>query len=240
MHAHRTFCVFLASILATVANAADLSARHADYVLLRDDRVVGEASYTLTRNGPREWTLIGSIQAHAGMARLAGLDLRERSDFIWVDGAAHGVRYELTQHSAFKQRHRTIDFAATAGEAHVRDDGKDYHYPIPPDAIDRNTVAIALGAARIDGAREVVLHVAQRDHVEAQRFTFTNEEVVRVPAGRFTAVRVERVDAPGKLRAWYAPNLGPLPLRLEQIQGDGSVLVLALREGGDAGRSLGR
>jgi hypothetical protein len=51
-----------------------------------------------------------------------------------------------------------------------------------------------------------------------------------VPAGNFKAVRMERTDARGKARSWYAPNVTTLPLRVEQVQGDGSTIVMELRQ----------
>jgi len=72
--------------------------------------------------------------------------------------------------------------------------------------------------------------VAVKDHVEQQRFQAHGTEKISIPAGSFDAVRVERTDATGKGTSWYAPSASVLPLRIEQVQGDGSKIVMELRQ----------
>jgi hypothetical protein len=221
--------VLLATAHAATPVAADLKPQQAVYAVTRDGQVIGEATYSLAPAGDGVWTLESVTRGSAGMAKLVGLDVHEQSTFRWDHGAAEGLHYDYRQDAAIKHKRRTIDFDWRAGEAHVRDNGKDFRYAITPGTIDRNTVALALGTALAAGARTATLAVAQKDHLEQQRFEVQAEESVSVPAGTFRTRRVERTDAAGKARSWYAPEVGLLPLRLEQTQGDGSTIVLELR-----------
>jgi hypothetical protein len=215
---------------AAAAAGADLKPQHAVYAVVRDGKPIGDATYSLASNPDGSWTLESITKGSAGMARLVGLDVREQSTFRWENGQPQGVRYDYKQDAAIKHKQRTIDFDWQAHEAHVRDNGKDFSYAIEPGTIDRSTVAVQLGMLLASGAHDASLSVAQKDHLEQQRFAAQGEESISVPAGTFKAIRVERTDVSGKARSWYAPNLTSLPLRVEQVQGDGSTIVMELRQ----------
>lgn len=211
-------------------SSLDLKATHAVYAVQRDGKTIGDASYTLATNNDGSWTLESVTKGSAGMAKLVGLDVREQATFRWEHGKAQGVRYDYKQDAVIKHKRRSIDFDWQAHQAHVRENGKDFSYAIEPGTIDRSTVAVALGVALANGAHEATLNVAQKDHLEQQRFEARPEENITVPAGSFKAVRMERTDASGKARSWYAPEVTTLPLRVEQVQGDGSTIVMELRQ----------
>jgi len=230
MHKHLSIVFAFSVAVAASASAADLKPMSATYAVARDGKSVGDASYTLNANRDGSWTLLSVTHGSAGMAKLVGLNVREESTFRWQDGKPQGLRYAYKQDAAIKHKQRDIDFDWNAGQARVRDNGKDFAYPIPPGAIDRSTVALALGTAVADGARVATFAVAVKDHIEQQRFETRGEEKVDVPAGSFNAISIERTDAAGKARSWYAPNVAALPVRVEQIQGDGSTIVMELKQ----------
>jgi hypothetical protein len=215
---------------ASVAQAASLKPMSATYVVVRDGKAIGDASYTLSANPDGSWTLHSATKGSAGMAKLVGLDVREESTFRWAEGKAEGLHYDYKQDAAIKSKRREIDFDWQARQAHVRDNGKSFAYEIPAGTIDRSTVALALGMALAEGANGATLPVAAKEHVEQQRFESRGEEKLDVPAGSFKATRIERTDTPGKARSWYAPSVTTLPLRVEQTQGDGSVIVMELKQ----------
>lgn len=217
-------------VLVAPVAGADLKPQHAVYSVVRDGKAVGDATYSLASNPDGSWTLQSITKGTAGMAKLFGLDVHEESTFRWASGRPEGVRYDYKQDAAIKHKQRSIDFDWRTGEAHVRDNGKDFNYAIAPGTIDRSTVAVALGMYLAGGARDATLSVAQKDHLEQQRFEAQAEETVSVPAGKFQATRMERTDAAGKARSWYATSVTTLPVRVEQVQGDGSTIVMELRQ----------
>jgi hypothetical protein len=225
----KTFYLFAALTFASGIVAANLKPMSATYSVVRDGKAIGDANYTLVANPDGTWTLRSQTHGSAGMAKLLGLDVREESTFRWADGKPQGLHYDYKQDAAIKSKRREIDFDWNAQQARVRDNGKSFAYAIPQGAIDRSTVAIALGQAVAAGAQDAMLPVAARDHIEQQTFAARGEEKISVPAGSFNAVRIERTDVAGKARSWYAPGVTMLPLRVEQTQGDGSVIVMELR-----------
>jgi len=222
--------VFALLAVAGSAGAAALQPLTATYSVVRDGKPIGDANYSLSANPDGTWTLRSQTRGSAGMAKLLGLNVREESTFRWSDGKAQGLHYDYSQDAAIKSKRREIDFDWNTQQARVRDNGKNFAYAIPHGTIDRSTVAVALGQAVAAGAHEATLPVAAKDHIEQQTFAARGEEKITVPAGSYNAVRVERTDAAGKARSWYAPNVTALPLRVEQTQGDGSMIVMELRK----------
>jgi hypothetical protein len=219
----------LLASLSTGAYAADLKPITASYTVTRDGKNVGDATYTLSSNPDGTWTLRSQTHGTSGMARLAGLDVREESTFNWRNDSAVGLHYDYRQDATFKHSAQTIDFDNGAKQAHVKDSKGNFDYAIPDGAMDRSSLYLVLGHAVASGTKDITLAVAGRDHVEQQHFAARGEESIEVPAGKFKAVAFERVDMAGKARSWYSPTT-LLPLRIEKTQGDGSTITLELKQ----------
>lgn len=220
--------LFAAGLLALSVSAfadATLKPEQAAYTVTRDGKAIGTATYALAANADGTWTLHSETRGTGGMAKLLGLDVREDSVFGLRDGRLQGLRYDYRQDAAIKHKQRSIDFDAHAGQIHVRDNGKDFRYALVDGAIDRSTVAVALGLALANGATSVTLPVAVRDRVEMQQYMVRGGAVIDLPGGRYEATEIDRTDAPGKvMKSWYAQGL--LPVRVEQPQHDGKAIVL--------------
>lgn len=219
-------------LLATLSpgiGASELKPTTASYTVTRDGKAVGDSTYTLAANADGTWTLRSQTHGTSGMARLAGLDVREESTFNWRNDRAVGLRYDYRQDATFKHSAQTIDFDHAAKQARVKDSKGNFDYAIPDGAMDRSSLYLVLGHAAASGVKDVTVPVAGRDHVEQQHFSARAEESIDVPAGKFKAIAFERVDMAGKARSWYSPS-SLLPLRIEKAQGDGSVIVLELKQ----------
>ena len=218
----------IASLLSGNALAATLKPVTATYTVLRDGKPVGDSTYSLAANPDGTWTLRSETHGTSGMARLAGLDVREESTFHWRNDSAAGIRYDYRQDATFKHSSQTIDFDQAGGQARVKDSKGNFEYTIPQGAMDRASLYLVLGQAAASGQRDLTVPVAGRDHVEQQHFVAQAAEDITVPAGKFKATAFERVDMRGKARTWYSAT-SPLPLRIEKTQGDGSTILLELK-----------
>lgn len=228
----RRLVPLLALCLATAAAGAAPAPFQLQYVVSRDGKVIGTSQVRLDAADAGTWTLLTETHGTNGMARLLGLEVREQSRLRWRDGRAEGLSYDYRQDAAIKHKQRHAEFDWGAGEVRVSEGSKAYRYAVEAGTLDRHSVALALGEALAAGRREAQLAVAVKDHVEQQRYRVAAEEDLRLPAGRYRALKVERTDAPGKIVSWYDPAVAPMPLRLEQTQGDGSVIVMELQRVG--------
>ncbi|MFT3792626.1 MAG: DUF3108 domain-containing protein [Rudaea sp.] len=219
--------LFLALVTGTLC-AEELKPANAVYTVTRDGSAIGDSNFSLKQNGDGTWTLVSETKGTSGKARLLGIDVREESVFRWNGGKPQSVVYDYRQSSMIKSRTRHIEFDAGARQAHSQENKDRFTYPTPPGTTDRGALQLLLAAAVVDGAHEISVPVAVRDRVEQQRYVVANRETVQVPAGSFAATRVERGD--GKAVNWYAPSVGLLPVKVQQISGDGSTVVLELKQ----------
>ncbi len=215
----------LLALPALVFGAA-LTPEQANYAVSRDAKVIGTATYSLGANADGTWTLHSETRGTGGMAKLFGLDVREDSTFALRDGQLQGLRYSYEQDAAIRHKRRRIDFDWNARQIRVRDNGKDFRYATQPGTIDRSAAAVALGIALASGQTTITLPVAVRDRVQMQRYAVRGDSVIDLPGGRHAATEIERTDMPGKAKSWYAPGASVLPLRVEQVQHDGSIIVM--------------
>lgn len=218
--------VCLALLLPLAATAAPKPFA-ATYHVSRNGKPVGETTMTLLERGDGTWTLTSQTKGTAGMARMLGLDVKEESQFRWKDGKPEGVAYDFRQDATFKSKERHTDFDWKEGEVRVVDNKEQFRYAIKPGTMDRHSVGVALVQALSGEAKETTLTVATKDHLESQRFTVAANEDVSVPAGKYAAKRVDRVDMANKGRSWVAAEV-PAPVKVEQVQGDGGTIVMEL------------
>jgi hypothetical protein len=204
----------------------------ATYNVSQGGQSMGVATVTLRAAGNGEWIYGKDVKGTDGLAALLGASVKESSRFRWKGDMPEAISYDYQLQSAVKQkqRHLTVDWARNRVTV---DEGKGaQNYPASPGMVERNTLALALGLALRDGRQQIALPVAVRQEVQTQNFEVTGKETVEVPAGSFTAERVDRTDADRGFSAWYAPDRYPLPVKLSQHDGGDLTMELVSYRGG--------
>jgi hypothetical protein len=189
------------------------------YQVSRDGAPMGEATVSLHASGHGEWVFSKDIKGTAGLAAMLGADDRESSSFRWKGDVPEAISYDYRLTTGIKNKRRQLRVDWPKNRVTVDEGKRTLTYPASPGMVERNTLPLALGLALRDGLRQVVLPVAVRQEVQTQRFAVTGKENVKVPAGSFLAMRVERTDADRGFSAWYAPARYPLPVKLSQHDG---------------------
>lgn len=213
-------------MLSCAAMAAPPQPFSATYQVLQDGELLGEATVRLQPAGGGDWTYSKQMEGTAGLAALLGANLRESSRFAWKGDVPEAISYDYELDSALKkkQRHLRVDWPNQRVSV---DEGKGAHrYAAVAGMVERNTTALAIGMALRDGRQQIALPVAVRQRVETQRFAVNGKETVKVPAGSFHAVRVDRTDTSKDFSAWYAPDRYLLPVRLSQREGGNLTMQL--------------
>ena len=201
------------------APAATPTSFTATYNVLQSGEPMGVATVTLRPAGNGEWIYRKDVKGTGGLAAMLGADVTEASRFRWNGHVPEAISYDyrLVASIKNKQRHMAVNWAT--GQVTV-DEGKGPQtYPASPGMVERNTTPLALGLALRDGKQQVALPVAVRQAVQTQNFKITGREAIKVPAGSFKAVRVDRTDADRGFSAWYAPDRYPLPVKLSEHDG---------------------
>ncbi|MEO7064336.1 MAG: DUF3108 domain-containing protein [Dokdonella sp.] len=228
--------VFALAICASApAFAADTALKpfHADYATLRNGSEVGHTTLDLADNGDGSWTLHSETRGTSGLAKLAGIHIVETSHFRWKDGHPEALVYDYKQEGAFKQRTRHAGFDWKANEVRVSEGGQDFNYATTPGLIDRQSVTLALASDLMRGANTFDYKVAVKDRIEDMRYTRGATETLKVPAGEFKAVLMQRdgesgADRKRVARSWFAESLGWLPVQIEQTEKKGDTVTLKL------------
>jgi hypothetical protein len=193
----------------------------ATYRVLQDDQPIGEAIITLKSVGNGQWEYRNQSRGTAGMAAALGASSSETTRLRWNGSTPETMSYDYRMDAAIKSKHRHTEVDWNARKVSV-DDGKGpMNYASTPGLVDRNLVPLAVGLALRGGQHEVTLPVAVKREVERQQYKVTGQQAVRVPAGSFQTMRVERADADRAFSAWYAQAY-PVPVQLAQ-RGDGDL-----------------
>lgn len=210
-----------------LAAAAAPKAFTATYEVLRGGSAIGRSTLTLRADGPATWTYASNMEGTSGLAALLGADVRETSRFRWKDGRPEALSYDYKLDAAIKskQRHLRVDWKADRVDV---DDGRKgtFRYAPKPGLVERHSLPLALAWALQDGKRTIALPVAVQDRVQTQRFEVTGDETVKVPAGTFHALRVDRTDDNKSFSAWFAPDRFPVPVKLAQSDGGDITMLL--------------
>ena len=202
-----------------VPAAPTLTAFTATYRVTQGGMPLGDANVTLREAGNGEWVYSKSVKGSGGMAALLAANLEESSRFRWKGAVPEAISYDYALTSAVKSKQRRLRVDWAKKQVSV-DEGKGAKtYPAVPGLVERNTLALAIGMALRGGSTNVALPVAVKQQVETENFKVTGKEAVKVPAGSFDAVRVERTDADRGFSAWYVPDRYPLPVKLSQHDG---------------------
>lgn len=215
----------------SLALAAPPHAFTATYRVLRGGEAIGDATVSLAPLGNGEWTYRKQVHGTSGLAAMLGANVQETSRLRWKGDTPEAISYDYRLDAAIKskQRHLSVDWARQQVSV---DEGKGVTtYAAVPGMVERNTVALAIGAALREGEQQIALPVAVRQGVETERFKVSGKEKVTVPAGDFQAVRVDRTDADRGYSAWYVPTRYPLPVKLSQHEGGDLTLELVRFDG---------
>ncbi len=217
-------------------NAAMPFPYRAEYEVRSDGKPVGHATVELRRDGIGQWVLTSHTRGERGMAAMAGLDVRESSRFAFdpANGQLRSLDYRYRQKAAFRSRERSVAFDAANGRIVSRDGGREYRLGYRTDALDRQTVTLALARDLALGRREGLSYfVADREQVSEHRYRFAGEETVATPAGDLAAIKLEREregDAHRQTTSWLGTAQGYAPLRVVQVESNGSRYEMRLEK----------
>ncbi|MDZ7829616.1 MAG: DUF3108 domain-containing protein [Halofilum sp. (in: g-proteobacteria)] len=176
---------------------------------------VGEAAFALEADG-EAWRYYSRVKPEGLYALLVG----SVEDMAWLemhDGALRPVRF-IHDEDGDKDDIR-IDFEWSEGTARIRRRGQESSLSITPGTHDQFSAMLAVMQAFASGHERLQLPSID-DGGEAEPLTFVREgsTSVKTPSGTFDTVHVQRVRKNSKreTESWLAPELGWIPVRIDQ------------------------
>ena len=211
--------LFSSAIACAAPTAVPIKPFHAEYVALRDGKPLGVTTIEWRTNPDGTYTLRTSTKGTSGLAKLAGLDVSEESTVRWRDGVPETTQYDFQQDAAFssKDRHAEIDW--TSNRVAMDDNGKKASYDTVPGLIDRHAVVLALANDLARHRDSFDYKVAMKDGIEDFRYEKLANATLKVPAGSYDTVALQRTRGPRTSTTWFTERSGWIPVQIEQRDG---------------------
>lgn len=215
----------------SAAPAPTLDPFVATYEVYSDGRKLGNATMQLERAGEGTWRIDLDMRG-SGLARLAGLKMRQTTLFA-SDGLHHRpLRQVTTRRTLFSDRTRTGTYDWDAGIARWTGDVKESRRdPIPLREGDLDALLIDLAVVR-DAEPGKTLHYRYVDGGRARDHTYVaaGEPVgVEIDGLGYSATKVVRVEGNDRTEVWVARGV-PTPVRILQVEDGEDSIDLRLVE----------
>lgn len=221
--------VCLAAMLAAGLAAPDaaqaLQPFEARYEVWVDGKRQGVSRMQLKRLGDGRWQHRLEAEGTAGLARMAGFEMRQDTRFRLVDGRPRMDESAVESEALLRKREVRTVFDWGHGEARWEGDvKKDRRGPLALEADATNgsllNLQLALDAATARAGSTLSYPLFERGRIDRQTYTVGTLTEVTTPAGRFQAVELvnRRPDKQRVTTLWYAPGLPPTPVRMLQTE----------------------
>jgi hypothetical protein len=199
----------------------------ATYEVKRNGSVLGEASIQLQALPDGRWRMRTVTEGTEGLAALAKVRIEEESTLRREGERWATDDYRYRQRATFSTRERSIQVNRPRGTVTLRNRDAVSEAPLEPGLLDRQAVTLALMDAVAAGrSGEWTFRVADRSRVDTQRWQAAAQVRLHTALGWRPATRIERLrdSADGKsTRVWLAREAQPLPLRIQQVDGNETI-----------------
>lgn len=199
------------------------------YAISLNNFVIGESRIELKAQANGRY-LYSSNTHSVGVARLFRSDrVVESSLFVLHRGRIRPLEYRFDHTGSKKGRQAFLDFDWKERKVSNTVEGHTWEMEIPPTALDKLVVQIAVMMDLSAGKEQLTYAIADGGKLKEYHFAIVGRETIQVPAGEFAAVKIERLrkDNDRTTHLWCAPALGYLPVRIEQIEHEDGVTYLS-------------
>lgn len=212
---------------------APYSARYAIY---RNGKLTGKMEVSLERHGER-WIIRSEGSGTHGLARILAARDIEDVDGRLVDGRFRPDRYHRHTRVAGLDDRWTADFdwdQRTVSVTHDRDDPVVLEMGEPGigDALDPLSLKLALRRRLAGQEPELRFQMVEEDELDEQNFRVLPGEWMETSLGCLSTTPVEKIRYNSKryTRAWHAPELDYIEVRLEHGKTGGNHLEMRITE----------
>ena len=194
--------------------------------------VLGRADYTLTEQSRHRYEYRNTIRTTGLVAWFREETVVERSVWSPLAGALKPHEYSYSRTGGGKEKYETLVFDWDRGVAVGRNGEREWRHTLSPSTIDKLLVTLALMRDLAQNTAPLVYPIADIDKLKAYRFERMGEESVDTPVGSFQAIKLKRIRDPRSKKStvlWCAPELGVLPVRIDQRQKSGATFQMTLQ-----------
>lgn len=232
--------VLLAGILAVfpAVVTADWQAYEARYAVYRNGKLAGKADFTVEKTEDGEWRIRSDAAGTHGMARLLRARDFEEAVGRLRDGRFWPQRFVHRTTVAGIDDEWTADFDWSKGEVRIAEGRERRTLDIDGYALDGLSLKVEMQRrlrSSGDGLsdEELLFHLVDDDEIKRQQFRLLETERLETSLGCLDTVPVERVrssDSKRYTRAWHAPTLDFVTVRLEHGKIGGNHMEMRITE----------
>jgi len=233
MARHIVFLVFLLTACwLTPASASILPPYEANYSVYRNGKLIGMLEITLEIEDGR-WRVSSQARGTHGLARILRANDREQ-----VTGLLEGDSFLPETHTRHTRvagidDHWETDFDWEADIATVvHDDKETFILPLQGAALDPMTLKLEMRRRLMDNDPDLEFLMVDEDEVDEEHFRLLKSERIETSLGCFETLPIEKIRNNKRryTRAWHAPELGNLEVRVEHGKVDGDHMELRINE----------
>ncbi len=175
---------------------------------------------------------------YASRANARGLFRAVFSDEItqttWFNVSEKGVlptRYRADDGSEDTDRDISIDFDWQAGRARGTAENKPVDVALEPGAQDAMSIQMALMSDLLKGEQPSTYRLVDKDRIKEYRYTYEGEQRLKTALGELDTViyTSQREGSKRLTRTWYAPSLGYVAVRGEQLRDGKREWIMEIR-----------
>jgi hypothetical protein len=212
--------------------ASDWQEYSARYSLYRNGKLAGKAEIKLQQDGDR-WTMSTEGNGTHGLARVLRARDREFVQGRMVDGRFQPQRFERRVAVAGIGNQWTALFDWTADTVTIVNEGKSLKLDLQGQALDGLSLKLELQRRLRAGEDNMQFWLVDEDEIKPQEFRVLPQEMLETSLGCLETIPVERIrsaDSTRYTRAWHAPALQYLTVRLEHGKTDGDQMEMRIAE----------
>jgi len=224
--------VLLLMLLPADLLANDLQEYTARYSLYRNGKLAGKADIKLEQQGDM-WIMSTQGSGTHGLARLLRARDREFVEGHVQDGRFMPRRFEHDVTVAGIGNQWTAQFDWEKDIVTVKRDKKSIELSLQGEALDGLSLKLEMQRRLRTGDSNLQFLLVDEDEIKVQSFRVLPREMLETSLGCLETIPVERIRSPESTRytrAWHAPALDYLTVRLEHGKTNGDHMEMRIAE----------
>ncbi len=212
--------------------ASDWQEYGARYSLYRNGKLAGKAEIRLQQEGER-WTMSTEGNGTHGLARVLRVKDRELVQGRMVDGRFRPQRFEHRVSVAGIGNSWTALFDWEADTVTVVSGDESLRMDLRGRALDGLSLKLEMQRRLRAGEDDMRFWLVDEDEIKMQEFRVLPREMLETSLGCLETIPVERIrsaDSTRYTRAWHAPALQYLTVRMEHGKTDGDHMEMRIAE----------
>ena len=232
LHKRIVWLACLSALLLSTSARAELAPYEARYSIYRNGKLIGKLEIDLAKNGDT-WELNSEGSGTHGLARILRANDKEKVSGQLTDGQFRPSSHTRhTRVAGIDDRWKSI-FDWDADQVTVtHDNKKNYVLELRGEALDPLSLKIEMRRRLDEANTDLSFLMVEEDEIEEQNFRKLESEWLETSLGCMETIPIEKIRHNNRryTRAWHAPALGNIEVRVEHGKVGGDHLEMRIAE----------